>query len=240
MNREEIRDSVTIFDLCKRYGIKVKNNTIRCPFHNDNHPSCSIYNNGKKFHCFSCGESGDVFKFVMNMEDIPFYKAFKLLGGEDKSFNKYKFEERKRKIRANEILVTLDIILFEDEIRKKSKPLKKLEKRIFKAYPNMKQKPCWTDYLDYTGNEHLKTIPALIAPYVYLQRYVDKCYEDLDERVKEYKHMGYRVDSGKGFDKVYPLICEYKTLCYSKAANLDNLNKVILNHKKRSDFYFKN
>ena len=35
----------------------------------------------RDFHCFGCGENGDVFSFVMKMENCSFSDAFQLLGG---------------------------------------------------------------------------------------------------------------------------------------------------------------
>ena len=48
-----------------------------CPFHNEKTPSFCV-NNGW-YHCFGCGASGDVVKFVMEMESVSFYDAVKLL-----------------------------------------------------------------------------------------------------------------------------------------------------------------
>lgn len=48
-----------------------------CPFHNEKTPSFCV-NNGW-YHCFGCGASGDVVKFVMEMESVSFYAAVKIL-----------------------------------------------------------------------------------------------------------------------------------------------------------------
>ena len=46
-----------------------------CPFHGDHHPSLSVNSNKKIFKCFSCGEGGNVFAFVMRKEGCSFYEA---------------------------------------------------------------------------------------------------------------------------------------------------------------------
>lgn len=48
-----------------------------CPFHNEKTPSFCV-NNGW-YHCFGCGATGDVVKFVMEMESVSFYDAVKIL-----------------------------------------------------------------------------------------------------------------------------------------------------------------
>lgn len=45
-----------------------------CPFHNDRHAgSFHIFKN--RFHCFSCGESGDGIHFVQMQDGVPFQQA---------------------------------------------------------------------------------------------------------------------------------------------------------------------
>jgi hypothetical protein len=41
-----------------------------CPFHNDHDPSMSVYN--KRYKCYTCSESGDVFDFIQKKESCGF------------------------------------------------------------------------------------------------------------------------------------------------------------------------
>ena len=50
-----------------------------CPFHHEKTPSFSINEADQYYHCFGCGESGDVIKFVREMENIDFMDAVKML-----------------------------------------------------------------------------------------------------------------------------------------------------------------
>jgi hypothetical protein len=50
----------------------------RCPFHRECTPSFHVYVDGH-FHCFGCGEHGDVFDFVMKTEGVLFRKAVDLV-----------------------------------------------------------------------------------------------------------------------------------------------------------------
>jgi DNA primase len=46
-----------------------------CPFHNEKTPSFSVHATRQFFHCFGCGESGDVFTFIQKVENITFPEA---------------------------------------------------------------------------------------------------------------------------------------------------------------------
>lgn len=50
-----------------------------CPFHHEKTPSFSVNANDQFYHCFGCGVSGDVIKFVQEIESIEFIDAVKLL-----------------------------------------------------------------------------------------------------------------------------------------------------------------
>jgi DNA primase len=50
-----------------------------CPFHAEKTPSFSVHATRQFFHCFGCGESGDVFTFVQKAENISFPEAVRLI-----------------------------------------------------------------------------------------------------------------------------------------------------------------
>ena len=50
-----------------------------CPFHDEKSPSFHVRPNHGHFHCFGCGEGGDVYAFVQKIEHITFVEAVELL-----------------------------------------------------------------------------------------------------------------------------------------------------------------
>lgn len=102
MTRDEIKATHSMRDVLAGYGMYPNRaGFVRCPFHmGDRDASLKVYD--KDYHCFACGEHGDVFDFVMRYENVDFSEAFRLLGGTyDESPSRrrmaaYKAEKRKK------------------------------------------------------------------------------------------------------------------------------------------------
>lgn len=54
-----------------------------CPFHADRSPSFTIFDSGRRFHCFGCGASGDVLDFVQRLHGVALPEAARMLGAGD-------------------------------------------------------------------------------------------------------------------------------------------------------------
>lgn len=82
MTKEEIKGRYSMRDIVEQYGFHPnRSGFISCPFHSsDRTPSLKIY--AKDFHCHACGANGDIFDFVMRMDNLSFKDAFQSLGGE--------------------------------------------------------------------------------------------------------------------------------------------------------------
>lgn len=50
-----------------------------CPFHQEKTPSFHVSDERGRYHCFGCGASGDVFRFVQETEGLNFVEAIKHL-----------------------------------------------------------------------------------------------------------------------------------------------------------------
>lgn len=49
-----------------------------CPFHQDSHPSMMVSKTRQTYHCFVCGEHGDVLNFLQKYNQITFTEALRL------------------------------------------------------------------------------------------------------------------------------------------------------------------
>ncbi len=111
----EIRARCNILDIVSNYvSLKRagKNWVGRCPFHEERTPSFTVNQEKQLFHCFGCGEGGDLFSFLMKIEKHTFPEAVKLLADslnirldvdEDKYNLLYKLNERATKFYAQSL-----------------------------------------------------------------------------------------------------------------------------------------
>ena len=73
---QTIKDQLTMRDVLRQYGYEPNRaNFICCPFHNEKTPSMKIFE--KDYHCFGCGENGDVITFVQRLFNLSFPDALK-------------------------------------------------------------------------------------------------------------------------------------------------------------------
>ncbi|WP_296904817.1 DNA primase, partial [Thermotoga sp.] len=79
---EEIKEKVDIVEVVSEYVNLTKvGSSYRalCPFHAETSPSFYVHPGLKIYHCFGCGASGDVIKFLQEMEGISFQEALERL-----------------------------------------------------------------------------------------------------------------------------------------------------------------
>ena len=70
---EAVKLSVSTREAAEFYGIKVRRNGMACcPFHDDKNPSMKV---DQRFHCFGCGEDGDVIDFTAKLFDLSSKEA---------------------------------------------------------------------------------------------------------------------------------------------------------------------
>ncbi len=79
---EEVRTQNDIVDVISEYlPLKQKGTSYfgLCPFHNEKTPSFSVSSERQFYYCFGCGAAGNVFTFIMQMENDTFPEAVKRL-----------------------------------------------------------------------------------------------------------------------------------------------------------------
>ena len=105
INSREIKENSRIEEVISRYVSLNDNNKGLCPFHNEKTPSFSVEPDRQIFKCFGCGQGGDIYTFIMNLENLTFPNAIKrvadLTGQTVKYDNLTKEEQRILELRDN-------------------------------------------------------------------------------------------------------------------------------------------
>ena len=79
---EKIKNIVDIVEIVSDYiplQKAGKNFKGLCPFHLEKTPSFNVNQDKQFYYCFGCGAGGDIFNFLMEIENITFKEAVEIL-----------------------------------------------------------------------------------------------------------------------------------------------------------------
>lgn len=77
--REQVRIEDVVGDYVQLRRAGADSMKGLCPFHDEKSPSFHVRPNHGHFHCFGCGEGGDVYAFLQKVEHVSFVEAVELL-----------------------------------------------------------------------------------------------------------------------------------------------------------------
>lgn len=104
---EAVKGHISTREAVQRYGVDVNRyGKALCPFHNDRHPS--LFVSDDHYHCFACGEHGDVIDFTAKLYGLSLSDAAKKLAYDfgitpDKPPARTMQEKRNRKSEAQQL-----------------------------------------------------------------------------------------------------------------------------------------
>ena len=82
---DDVRERTNIVEIVKRHVELKRAGTGSwkglCPFHSEKTPSFTVHEPRQFFHCFGCGEKGDVISFLVRVEQRPFMDVLTDLAG---------------------------------------------------------------------------------------------------------------------------------------------------------------
>ena len=116
---DDFREILNHYNIEFREKVGAKDIDVLCPFHDDLNFGSAKYNELKDaFHCFSCGEGGNMFQFVSKLEDCSLQEAEALISSDFKEGKKtYSVNiiignierKKKRMLTNNDNMKVLDI-----------------------------------------------------------------------------------------------------------------------------------
>ncbi len=80
--KEQIRQTINIVDLIGEYVQLTPKGRVYvglCPWHDDSKPSLQVDPERQTFRCWVCADGGDIFSFIMKMENVSFPEALQML-----------------------------------------------------------------------------------------------------------------------------------------------------------------
>ena len=83
--KEEIKNRIKLSEIIsKKINLKKKSDNSYiglCPFHSEKTPSFHVHDEKQFYHCFGCEKHGDIFSFIMEIDNMDFFSALKYLAG---------------------------------------------------------------------------------------------------------------------------------------------------------------
>ncbi len=130
--KEEIKNKLDIVEVVGGY-IKLQKAGVNfracCPFHKEKTPSFYVSPQRQIAHCFGCNFSGDIFGFVMKIENIDFLTALKILANKA-NVDLSRFQTKENSIKK--VLIDIQesaLSFFEDNLKKNPDAYNYLKKR---------------------------------------------------------------------------------------------------------------
>lgn len=192
---DEIRSRLDLAEVIgARVELKRVGNTYKgcCPFHHEKTPSFHVNPDKQYYHCFGCGESGDIFKFIMKMDGLTFPEAVQKLA-ERAGVKLEEVSDKRSKIRTRLYALHAELANFYQRCLQKTKEAeparaylreRKLNPDIVKAFgigyaPQRRKSPILT-----WAKKHGYTIEELTAAGIILPPKPGRRADDFYDRFK--------------------------------------------------------
>jgi len=130
--KDEIKNKLDIKEVIGQYvKLQKAGSSYKglCPFHNDKTPSFFVSPSRQIWHCFGCGAGGDIFTFIMKIENVDFPTALRILA--EKAGVKLRFENPQRRSEKEKLIQINESAsqFFEENLWQNQEVLEYLQKR---------------------------------------------------------------------------------------------------------------
>lgn len=250
---DEIRSLNCLISIMQNYNMNLKKDNsgyyTNCVFHNDKTPSLRLSDKGNRaiYHCFGCGEQGDIINFICKMENIDnitaLRKAYDILGRELKysTINDNKVENFKNFIKTNQSTII------------KNKETYNLEEIYIYFDEDKKPLYCKIKYKNLFGKKHFitKSLIEMDIGYKYGDhKYFEQCKKVLYNLLEIKKAISkddwiFFVEDEKDVETLSKINLPATTICTKKwkssyDEDLKNAKVIFIGDSGRSGQEFKN
>ena len=195
-----IKDNLTTRQIIANEGFYIsRNGMMKCPFHDDHHPSLNVK---ERFKCFACGEYGDGIDFVAKLYGLSLFNAAKKIADSfSLSYDNNNGNQSMKSIKQ----VKSDRVVFAEKKRDLLSALNALVSMIALAereyVPTNPEDATWHPF--YIEAMHLKDYVLYLYDYVLFEISSAELEKEIDELTREVGKLGRKLDDVRGGHKEY-------------------------------------
>ena len=197
---DAIKENLTTRQIIANEGFYIScNGMMKCPFHDDHHPSLNVK---ERFKCFACGEYGDGINFVAKLYGLSLLNAAKKIAD---SFN-LSYDNNNGN-RSTKIVkkVKSDRVVFAEKKRDLLSALSALVSTIALAEreytPSDPEDATWHPF--YIEAMQMKDYVLSLYDYVLLEISTAELEKEMDKLTQEVEKLGRKLDAVRGGHKEY-------------------------------------
>lgn len=248
---EEVKDLNDIVDVINEL-IPLKkagaNYVTTCPFHKEKTPSFVVSPEKQIYHCFGCGEGGNVINFIMKYKNYTFFETIEFLSNRvgivlENKANSYINNENKNK---SEVLYTINreaAAFYYSNLKRDKRAIKYLENRkidssVIKRFGIGYAKGQWDNLLKHLKSKGYSEKNILESGLIIKNSKRNSCYDRYRDRIifpiidTRKKVIGF---GGRVLDNSLPkYINSPDSIVFNKGKNLYGLNIAKDNLKDKS------
>ena len=195
-----IKENLTTRQIISNEGFYIsRNGMMKCPFHDDHHPSLNVK---ERFKCFACGEYGDGINFVAKLYGLSLLNAAKKIADSfNLSYNNNYGNWSMKSIRQ----VNSDRVVFAEKKRDLLSALSALVSTIALAEreyaPSDPEDATWHPF--YIEAIQMKDYVLYLYDYVLFEISTTELEKEMDELTQEVGKLGRKFDTVRGGHKEY-------------------------------------
>lgn len=190
-----IKENLTTRQIIANEGFYIsRNGMMKCPFHDDHHPSLNVK---ERFKCFACGEYGDGINFVAKLYGLSLLNAAKKIADSFAlSYDNSNGNQSPKSIQK----VKSDRVLFAEKKRDLLSALSALVSMIALAereyVPTNPEDATWHPF--YIEAMQIKDYVLYLYDYVLFEISTAELEKEMDELTQEVGKLGRKLDAVRG------------------------------------------
>lgn len=189
-----IKDNLTTRQIIVNEGFYIsRNGMMKCPFHDDHHPSLNVK---ERFKCFACGEYGDGINFVAKLYGLSLLNAAKRIAdnfGLSYDNNGNRSTKSVRQVKSDRVVFAKKKINLLSALSALVSTIALAEREFAPSDP---EDATWHPF--YIEAMHIKNYVLYLYDYVLFEISTAELEKEMDELTREVEKLGRKLDAVRG------------------------------------------